>query len=113
MAICARLPYPPTVNHYWKICQGRIYVSRDGMLYRRRVLAILGDAPEQPGPLAVTVGVHPPDRRKRDLDNVLKCLLDAITEAGIWKDDSLIDRLLVERRDVKTGGMVEVVIDAI
>ncbi len=113
MAIRARLPYPPTVNHYWKIGQGRIYVSRNGVVYRKRVLAILGDAPEQPGRLSVAVGVHPPDRRKRDLDNVLKCLLDAITKAGVWKDDSVIDRLLVERRNVKTGGMVEVVIDAI
>lgn len=113
MAIRARLPYPPTVNHYWRIGNGRIYISDEGRQYQRRVSAILSDAPEQPGRLSVAVGVYPPDRQKRDLDNVLKCLLDAITRAGVWQDDSVIDRLLVERRDVRVGGMVEVVIDAI
>lgn len=113
MAIRARLPYPPTVNLYWRIGNGRIYISDRGRQYQRRVSAILSDAPEQPGRLSVAVSVYPPDRRKRDLDNVLKCLLDSITRAGVWQDDSVIDRLLVERRDVKTGGMVEVVIDAI
>ncbi len=113
MAIRARLPYPPTVNHYWRIGNGRLYISDEGKQYQRRVCAILSDAPKQSGRLSVAVGVRPPDKKKRDLDNVLKCLLDAITKAGVWRDDSVIDRLLVERRDVKTGGMVEVVIDAI
>jgi len=34
-----------------------------------------------------------PDRRRRDLDNLLKSLLDAITHAGIWDDDSQVKHL--------------------
>ncbi|NBW23084.1 MAG: RusA family crossover junction endodeoxyribonuclease, partial [Caulobacteraceae bacterium] len=48
----------------------------------------------------------PPDKRKRDLDNVLKSLLDALTHANVWDDDSQIDDLRIYRNIV--AGMVKV-----
>lgn len=44
-------------------------------------------------PLAVEITFYPPDRRKRDLDNLPKSLFDSLTDAGVWKDDSLIQDL--------------------
>ena len=49
------------------------------------------------GKLAVRVVAVAPDRRKRDLDNLLKATLDALTHAKVWHDDGQIDRLEVER----------------
>ncbi|NBW22487.1 MAG: RusA family crossover junction endodeoxyribonuclease, partial [Caulobacteraceae bacterium] len=40
------------------------------------------------GSVRVVIEAFPPDRRKRDLDNILKSLLDALTHAGVWEDDS-------------------------
>lgn len=40
----------------------------------------------------------PPDRRKRDLDNLLKSLLDGLEGAGVFKDDAQIDDLQIVRR---------------
>lgn len=60
------------------------------------------------GRLAVSIRVYPPDKRRRDLDNLMKCLIDALQHAGMYQDDSQIDRLLVTREDL--GGYVEVAV---
>lgn len=65
------------------------------------------------GRLAVRVTVCPPDNRRRDLDNVQKALLDALAKGGAYRDDSQIDRLVVERGPVTPGGKVLVVIEPI
>jgi Holliday junction resolvase RusA-like endonuclease len=45
----------------------------------------------------VVVEVYVPDRRKRDLDNLHKGILDSLTHAGVWGDDSQIDDLRIYR----------------
>ncbi|MDE2440728.1 MAG: RusA family crossover junction endodeoxyribonuclease [Betaproteobacteria bacterium] len=109
----ATLPYPPTVNHYWRhaVRKGRVcvYVSDEGKAYRQRVRAILGGAPKLTGRLLMAVRVCPPDRRARDIDNLCKCLLDSLTASGIWDDDSQIDELLIVRDKPTRGGMVEII----
>lgn len=49
-----------------------------------------------------------PDRRVRDLDNLPKAVLDAITAAGVWDDDGQIDFLSVKRCGIKKGGKIVV-----
>lgn len=39
----------------------------------------------------------PPDRRKRDLDNILKALIDSLQHASIYNDDNQIDIIRIER----------------
>jgi len=52
------------------------------------------------GRLAVRLQLYPPDRRKRDVDNLAKAPFDAITaSAAVWLDDSQVDTLLIERRE--------------
>ena len=63
------LPYPPSVNHYWRHYRGRTLISRGGRAFRDAVRAALAAAGTKPlsGPLAVAVEVYPPDRRRRDI----------------------------------------------
>ena len=56
------------------------------------------------GPLEVDVIVFPPDRRRRDIDNVQKALLDALQHGGAYDDDSQIVRLSIEKGDPVEGG---------
>ncbi len=63
------------------------------------------------GRVSVSITVHPPDRRRRDLDNLLKGPLDALEHAGVYLDDGQIDRLEIERGDVMRGGRVVVRIE--
>lgn len=53
--------------------------------------------------LRVELSVTPPDNRRRDLDNLLKAVLDGLGFAGVYDDDSQIDELLVIRRPVRKG----------
>lgn len=91
-----RLPYPPTMNTYWRKYRGRITLSSRGRQYKRDVQAVVGPQPPRlAGPLAVTLSVWLPDRRRRDLDNLIKPVLDACTAAGVWLDDSQVRALSV------------------
>jgi len=104
------LPYPPSVNHYWRRVGTRTLISRGGRAFRQEVCAILAADGVRPlsGPLAVEVAVYPPDNRRRDIDNVQKALLDALAHGGAYHDDSQIARLTVVRQQVVPGGKVGV-----
>ena len=114
-----QLPYPPSTNRYWRRVGNKTVLSRDARLYIQRVREIwfmqrldgargLGESP-----LSVEIRVFPPDRRRRDLDNVLKAALDSLQHAGVFHDDSQIVRLTVERGQcVRDGSLVVVLAKA-
>jgi crossover junction endodeoxyribonuclease RusA len=56
--------------------------------------------------LGVHVHVGPPDRRRRDLDNTQKALLDSLQHAGVYRDDSQINDLRITRYAPAKGGIV-------
>ena len=58
--------------------------------------------------LSVEIELYPPDRRKIDVDNRIKAVLDLLQHAGVYQDDSQIDRILIERREVEKGGVAVV-----
>jgi len=102
------LPFPPTVNSYYSKTQRGVYISKKGRQFRdlcagecvqQNAYGLLIDTR-----LQVDVILYPPDRRIRDLDNYMKALLDALTIAKVWTDDSLIDGLAIHRGKVISGG---------
>jgi len=105
------LPWPPSVNHYYRRVGHRTLISREGRKYRSEVCAILRDLHLHPldGELAMTVDAYPPDKRRRDADNILKSLLDALQHAGAYHDDSQIKKLSVELLEpCRPNGKVQV-----
>ena len=113
--------WPPTVNHVWKKTgSGRVYLSKEGRGFRSTIgwLAKLarndGVLPQEPfkGPLRVAVRLAPPDRRRRDIDNVCKALFDALTHAGVWEDDRQIMELEMAMDAPVKGGSVKLEIEA-
>lgn len=100
------LPYPPSVNHYWRRVGARTLISRGGRAFREAVCSILAARGIRPiaGPLVVEVTIHPPDRRRRDIDNIQKALLDALQHGGAYGDDSQIVRLTIEKCEPLDGG---------
>jgi crossover junction endodeoxyribonuclease RusA len=108
------LPYPPSANSYWRhpdrgALAGKHLLSENGRKYRRAVSLIVGAARARLGlavPVRMVVTAHMPDRRKRDLDNLLKGLLDALQYAGVYESDSQIDDLRIMRGPVIKGGSV-------
>jgi len=84
----------------------RVLISREGRAFRTRVCSILAALGVRPleGPLAVQVEVYPPDNRRRDADNTLKSLLDALQHGGAYRDDGQVVRLAIEKRQPVEGG---------
>ena len=94
--ITLTLPYPPSINHYY--IKGRI-LSKKAREYRASVdkevylidkFEIDGHVLPLEGGLAMSLLAHPPDRRNRDLDNILKPLKDAMEHAGVYENDNQI-----------------------
>ena len=66
------------------------------------------------GRVAVYVEAHPPDKRRRDLDNLWKGVLDAMQHAQVYVDDNQVDDLHIVRRAHKAGsGYLEVTLTAL
>jgi crossover junction endodeoxyribonuclease RusA len=100
------LPYPPSVNHYYRRVGRRTLISREGRAYRTKVCAYLAAAGITclSGEVHLSVEVYPPDRRRRDIDNILKALLDSLEHGGAYEDDSQIVELHIEKRTPVKGG---------
>lgn len=94
------LPWPPSVNHYWRHDNGITHVSAQGKKYRLAVVAIIREMRLKPiiGAISVKRILYCPDKRRRDEDNITKALYDAVSAAGLWQDDSFICSGSVEKR---------------
>lgn len=104
----AHLPLPPSVNDYWRRSKFGMYLSAKAKAYKQQVKAILQHAEPSDKRLWVNIIVHYADRRKNDIDNRLKSLLDALTYAGVYVDDGQIDMLSVKRGQIIKGGRIDV-----
>ncbi len=110
------LPWPPSVNHYWRSAnrtiKGRrrpiVLVSDEGLKYQADVLEYIlrRGLPRAHfhGRIALRITLEMPDKRRRDIDNYLKSLLDSLTHAGVWLDDSQIDIIDIRRGEVLPPG---------
>lgn len=109
------LPFPPSVNGYWRATNTGMKISASGRSFRSNAIAaILTQLKRRPQPITVNVEVtvllYPPDKRNRDLDNYQNALFDSLTHAGVWVDDRQIKRFTVEWGDQVKQGKAEVTI---
>ena len=107
-----KLPWPPSTNRVWRNVKGRTILSADGRMYREVVgmhcLASKIAGKRLSGRLSVRFIINPPDRRRRDIDNLVKVPLDALTHAAVWLDDSQIDEMYMRRKEVKKDGEITI-----
>jgi crossover junction endodeoxyribonuclease RusA len=109
------LPWPPSVNTYWRNFDGRMIISAKGREYREEVgdqIMLQKKACHFAGKLRVVIEAWRPDKRRRDLDNLLKATLDGLAHAGVYEDDSqIVDLRIYWAKDI--GGMLKIKIEEI
>ncbi|MDD5699469.1 MAG: RusA family crossover junction endodeoxyribonuclease [Victivallaceae bacterium] len=104
------LPYPPSINHYYRHVGPRVLISREGRKYHERVTAVVraGEWRTLQCPVELTIELYPPDRRVRDADNCIKPVQDALQNAGLFVNDSQVKDLHVYMREPLAGGLCHV-----
>ena len=110
------LPWPPSVNHYFGQRGVRKFVTAEGLFFRgevRRAFMISKHQGFGMSKLSMNIIAYPPDRRRRDLDNIIKITQDSLQKAGAFVDDNQIDHLSIAR-STNDGfrGYIEVLICA-
>lgn len=116
--IVLSLPYPPSANRIWRNVRGKTLKSAEYRTWLASALVWIKSAnrtlPLIRGPYRLTVTATRPDRRARDLDNLLKPISDCLTQAGVIEDDSNAASILLawsEAAPIK-GGAISIVVEA-
>lgn len=63
--------------------------------------------------ISISIQAYPPDKRVRDLDNLLKILIDSLKDANLFLDDSQIDKIYIERMSIFKKGKLDIKVEEI
>ena len=91
---------------------GKFYLPKTYVAFRDLVAVHLGAAhrgPLEAGPLRLVLGFYRTSRRKADVDNLAKSVLDAGT-GTVWEDDSQILDLHAQVRHRDAGPSIELLV---
>lgn len=103
MSVSLTLPYPPSANRMWRSVP-KLKSPIKSREYLAWIKAAQGCIPmvardEIKGAFIVTIEADRPDRRKRDLDNLVKPILDLLrpttTHKGVIEDDHLAEQITI------------------
>lgn len=116
VCMVVNLAWPPSINHaYISIGGGKKRLKPEYIRYRDdcayATLAAMSKSKQgkPPPPYILVVAVWKPDKRKRDLDNLMKVLQDGIF-MGLNTDDSNISTIVVKHRGYVRHGAIRVFI---
>ena len=105
------LPYPVSVNQYYRsIPRGKfcsVILSQKGREFKARVAELITERTPTDKPILVMIKLYPPTKRKYDVDNMVKSLLDSLIGIA-YEDDSQISCLAVSKEEVLAGGKCEI-----
>lgn len=88
---------PMSVNSFYRTFQNRILISKDGRIYKKKILELLGnDFQKILGRVKLTLHFYFEDLRKRDIDNPQKPTLDVFKDV-LFEDDDQIYKLELKK----------------
>lgn len=108
-----RTSYPPTINTYYGTSGKRRFIQKRGQEYRKEIQELWdkGDKVGITGQAIIGIRLYPGDKRKRDWDNIIKPLQDALMHAGVIEDDSNVIVGMVQKMPpIKGEGYAQIFI---
>ena len=106
------LPWAPSANEIWRSSnfRSRPYIAPKYKRFLRDVktACVAQGSPRFEGkrPLEITIDLFPPHNRPYDVDNRIKPTLDALTKAGVWRDDRYVRRITANSNFSVEGGAI-------
>lgn len=94
------LEYPPSMNTLWRSVPGKGVIK--SKVYRSWLEANAWIIQQQvqkqkmEGEFEAIFKIEKPDKRKRDIDNLAKALLDCLVHTKVVEDDHLCQKLTLE-----------------
>lgn len=104
--IIVTLPYPPSANRMWRHVGKKVLRSAEYERWRKECQTIIRAETRGQcvaGPYAMTLQVGRPDRRRRDIDNLLKPVSDVMVLAGAVEDDCNCQQIEAAWKSSVTG----------
>lgn len=92
------LPYPPSVNNlFFNTGRGRSKTDAYKAWQEAAGYAIVEQGRKRiRGLVALSIALVKPDKRKRDLSNVIKAIEDLLVSMSVIDDDSLVQRISIQ-----------------
>lgn len=118
MEIKLEFPYcPPSINTYYRRAGTTMYLTKKGRDFKKNMLEYLQntlgykrDALEDR--LKVCIEIKFKEKRKRDVDNYNKAILDSFNGV-VWKDDEIIDELTTRKSYGNKENMIIITVESI
>ena len=85
-----------SVNKYYRSWKGRVLISKDGKEFKKNIDLLLGDNQKVFGKIQLNLYLYFKDKRKRDVDNYAKVLIDCLKNR-LFEDDDMIYKLYMEK----------------
>ena len=85
-----------SVNKYYRTWRGKVLISKDGREFKKQVDLLLNNYIKVYGKIKLTIILYFKDKRKRDLDNYNKVLIDCLKNK-LFEDDDQIYQLYMEK----------------
>ena len=112
-----KLPIPPTINHYYTRTRRGMIIGKRGLEFRKETLLLfrLLFPSHKPfdGKVKMSIDFIPPDRRRRDLDNLNKCIWDSLEKAGVYENDSQVVEFHMYKKEPEKPGFIIVTVEGV
>jgi len=98
-----------SVNKYYRSWKGRVLISQDGREFKKLVQVHLDNYEKIMGKIELKLILYFKDKRKRDVDNYAKVLIDCLKNK-LFEDDDMIYKLYMEKHIGCGENKIEIIV---